>query len=394
MNTHSNKYQQEFDRLKCCVLIPTYNNSSSLQKIVEEVLHYTQNLIVVNDGSTDDTANILKAFSEIKTFAYPNNKGKGYALRYGFKQALLLGYEYAISIDSDGQHLPSDLPKFLTAIEQYPQAIIIGSRNMKQENIPGKSSFGNKFSNFWIKLETGYELSDTQSGFRLYPIKKIQNIRFFTRKFEFEVEVLTRSAWKNILLVCIPIQVYYPPENERVSHFRPFKDFTRISLLNTYLVTLTLLFYLPKRLLNKWSKKSLKQIIKEDIFGTKESNKKIAQALGFGVFMGILPIWGYQLIVGFFIAHKLKLNKGLFFIAANISLPPLIPIILFISYLVGGYILPNGVTNLVFSKDISFEVIFQSLFQYIFGAVVFAVIAGSFTFGISYLLLFLFRNKK
>lgn len=250
------KYKEEFDANKCCVIIPTYNNSASLAKVINKVLDYTHNLIVVNDGSTDNTQSILNQFAQIQSIGYKKNRGKGYALKYAFKHALQLGYEYAISLDSDGQHNPANLPKFLEVLENNPKAIVIGGRNMQQSNVPNKSSFGNKFSNFWIKLETGYKLPDTQSGYRLYPIKHLQGIRFFTNKFEFEVEVLTRSAWRGIELVCIPIDVYYPPKNERVSHFRPFKDFTRISLLNTYLVTLTMLVHLPKRIFKKIKKKA------------------------------------------------------------------------------------------------------------------------------------------
>ncbi len=387
------KYQEIFDQQKCCVIIPTYNNNTTIATVIKSVLQYTSNIIVVNDGCTDNTSEILKEFSNIEIRKYPKNKGKGFALRYGFKEALKHGYEYAITIDSDGQHMASDLPKFIAALKENPKAIIIGARNMNQENVPGKSSFGNKFSNFWIKLETGYDMPDTQSGFRLYPIKHIEKINFYTNKFEFEVEVLTRSAWRNIDLVSIPIDVYYAAKEERISHFRPFKDFTRISILNTYLVTMTFLIHLPQRVLRKFKKKSLKIIIKEDILGSKESNIKIAQAIGFGIFMGIMPVWGYQLIIGFTLAHLLKLNKSIFFLSANISIPPMIPLILFASYIAGGYILIDGNTSLEFSQNISFTTMFSSLKQYLIGAVAFATSAGIASMLISYLILSLFRRN-
>lgn len=387
------KYQNQFVANECCVIIPTYNNTATLAQVIKSVLQYTSNIIVVNDGSTDHTVDILKSFPDIHIYQYPKNKGKGFALRSGFKEALSVGYKYAITIDSDGQHMASDLLKFIEALEENPKAIIIGARNMNQENVPGKSSFGNKFSNFWIKLETGYDMPDTQSGYRLYPIEHLSKIKFYTNKFEFEVEVLTRSAWRGIDLISIPIEVYYAPTDERVSHFRPFKDFTRISILNTYLVTLTFLIHLPKRILRKVKKKSLKAIIKEDILGSNESNLKIAQAIAFGVFMGILPVWGYQLIIGFTLAHLMKLNKSLFFISANISMPPMIPVILFVSFITGGYILPDGVTSLEFSHNISFSTVFSSLKQYIVGALVFAVLAGLASLIVSYLTLCIFRKQ-
>src|SRR5690606_1887547 len=140
------------------------------------------------------------------------------------------GYEYAITIDSDGQHFPDDIPVFLEVLEKENGTLLIGSRNMMQEGVPKKSSFGNRFSNFWFWFETGIKLEDTQSGYRAYPLHKIP-LKYFTRKFEFEIEVIVRAAWKGTRVKNVPVKVLYDM-NERVSHFRPFKDFTRISILN------------------------------------------------------------------------------------------------------------------------------------------------------------------
>jgi hypothetical protein len=147
----------------------------------------------------------------------------------------------------------------------------MGSRNMQQEGVPGKSSFGNKFSNFWFKFETGLTLPDTQTGFRLYPLGPLKNIRLFTSKFETEIEVIVKLAWRNVPVIPINIRVIYDM-NERVTHFRPFRDFTRISILNTWLVILTLLYYLPKRLLTAINRKGLWKIIKEEAVKPDESN--------------------------------------------------------------------------------------------------------------------------
>lgn len=101
--------------------------------------------------------------------------------------------------------------------------------------MPSKNTFANKFSNFWYKVETGQTLSDSQSGFRLYPLTRLKGMRFYTPRYEFEVEVIVRAAWRGVAVKNIPIRVYYPPQEERVSHFKPAKDFTRISVLNTCL---------------------------------------------------------------------------------------------------------------------------------------------------------------
>ena len=245
-----------FVQKKVCVLIPTYNNEQTLEKVVRDVLSCTDQVIVVNDGSTDSTTDILKKFSEIELVSYPKNRGKGYALRQGFKRALEKGYDYAISIDSDGQHFAEDLPKFLQGLEEHPSAVIIGARNMEQSSVPGKSSFGNKFSNFWFWVETGLTMRDTQSGYRLYPVKQLSAINFLTRKFEFEIEVLVRAAWNGMEIIHVPVRVFYAEKGKRVSHFRPFKDFSRISVLNTVLVTIALFYIKPRDFFRSLKKKT------------------------------------------------------------------------------------------------------------------------------------------
>lgn len=241
------QYFQLFKDRKCCVLVPTYNNVGTLGSILDQLLHYTDQIIVVNDGSTDATESVLKNYSTIKIVSYSKNVGKGYALRLGFKKAIELGYEYAITIDSDGQHFVEDIPKFLDIITQKPRSIIIGARNMEQAGIPGKSSFGHKFSNFWFWFETGIKIADTQSGYRLYPLSELKKFRFYTVKYEFEIEVIVRAAWKGTEVDTIPVNIYYAPKETRISHFRPFQDFSRVSVLNTVLVIITIAYIAPVR---------------------------------------------------------------------------------------------------------------------------------------------------
>jgi len=229
-----------------CVIIPTFNNAGTLADVIRSVAAYTSHILVVNDGSTDRTADIIASFPALEHLSYERNTGKGWALRQGFKRALVLGYRYAITMDSDGQHFAADLPAFMEKIAGMPDALIVGARNMDQASVPGKSSRGQAFSNFWFTLETGIRCPDTQSGFRLYPIALYRGTRFFSRKYEFEIEVLVRSAWSGIPVVSIPVRVYYPPAGERVSHFRPFKDFARISVLNSILVILTFCYIKPR----------------------------------------------------------------------------------------------------------------------------------------------------
>jgi glycosyltransferase involved in cell wall biosynthesis len=249
-----------FQRYNCCVIIPTYNNSGTLKGVIESVLEYTDRIIVVNDGSTDETTNILAAFPGLHVLSFPVNRGKGLALRNGFKKAVALGYERAITFDSDGQHFASDIPVFLKKLEENRDYLIVGARNMSTESIPGKSSFGYKISNFWFHFETGVNLPDTQSGFRLYPVRLLDKLKFFTTKYEFEIEVLVKASWDGIPLESVPIQVFYAKGKDRVTHFRPLTDFTRVGLLHFWLVILTVLWYFPQRFFNRIKKKTSGEI--------------------------------------------------------------------------------------------------------------------------------------
>ncbi len=387
-------YHKIFEEKKCCVLIPTYNNALVLGKVIKNVLKYTKNVIVVNDGSTDNTLNVLNKFSEIKVKTYKKNKGKGFALRTGFKFAEKLGYEYAISIDSDGQHYASDLPQFLLKLNKNKNAIIIGARNMDGQDQKQGSSFANKFSNFWFRIETAIKHPDTQSGYRLYPLKKVNKLRYYSNKYEFEIEVIVRNSWQGVDIKAVPIEVFYPEESERITHFRPFKDFFRISVLNTILVVCAIIFGLPARLFHNIRKKGFKRILKEDILQTKDSNIKIAIAIGFGFFMGIIPIWGWQVIVSLALSQYFKLNKAIVVLAANISIPPMIPFILFGSFYTGALVLNKNIDLLHFTSEINLKTVSQDLFQYIIGAFVLAITTGFLTFLISFFLLKVFRKEK
>lgn len=380
-----------FDNKKVCILIPTFNNAGTLKDVITDVLRFTDNVIVVNDGSTDVTSDILLKFPQLQTISYKKNKGKGFALKTGFKKAIEEGFDYAITIDSDGQHSADDLPAFAEKLKTEPEAIIIGSRNMDKAGIPGKSSFGMKFSNFWFLVETGIRHPDTQSGFRLYPLKFIEPKKFLTRKFEFEIEIIVRLAWKGVKVTSVPVEVHYQNKEERISHFRPFIDFTRISILNTFLVFWAFLWIKPRNFSRKILSKPLKQHYLEQIANPKFSNMNLALSIAFGVFMGIVPLWGYQLISAIFLAYVLKLNKVLVAISANISIPPMIPLILFLSLKTGEFVLGNDL-HLTFNSDISFDTIKSALWSYIVGSVALAIIAAVISWVLSFSLLAMTRK--
>ncbi|MCQ4141270.1 DUF2062 domain-containing protein [Chryseobacterium sp. EO14] len=371
---------------KICVLIPTYNNEKTLKRVIDGVLDYTEDIIVVNDGSTDSTKEILRSYSHIEVIDLAENKGKGNGLKIGFRKAKELGYDYAITIDSDGQHYPDDIPVFVQALlNEKEDVLLIGNRNMSQDGIPKKSSFGNRFSNFWFWFETGIKLEDTQSGYRLYPLHKIPK-KYFTPKFEFEIEIIVRTAWRHIPVKNVPVKVLYDPA-ERVSHFRPFKDFTRISILNTILVTITLLYIIPRNFVNNFKKKSIKRFIKEDVLESDGSNRIKAFSIALGVFVGFSPFWGFHTLIVISLSVLFKLNKVLAFFASNVSLPPFIPFIIAASLFLGSPFV-HGDSN-IFSQELNFDLVKNNLLQYVIGSFILATSASAIL-GVA---TFLFLNK-
>lgn len=240
------------DEAALCVVIPTYNNAATLRDVVERTWQCVRRIIVVNDGSTDATAAILAELQRelpIEVVTFPANRGKGCALVAGFRKARELGCRFAVTIDSDGQHYPEEIPRLIEAAAQHPDAIIVGSRDLAGKEISGGSLFANRFSNFWLAVQTGRRLSDTQSGFRLYPLHRLRGLGWITSRYEAELELLVYAFWHGVQAVPVPVSVYYPPRAERVSHFRPGRDFLRISLLNTFLCFGAGFYGYPRRLL-------------------------------------------------------------------------------------------------------------------------------------------------
>lgn len=233
-----------------CAVIPTYQNAKTLLKVVADVHRVVDTVFVVDDGSNDGTAALLdKATSNErpeKVLTHPKNCGKGAALKTGLTYARQQGFRYAVTVDADGQHRADDIPALLKAVEEEPDALAIGSRGLQHENMPAKSTFANRFSNFWFALQTLQRLPDTQSGLRVYPLRRLHGLRWMSARYEAELTLLVFSAWAGVKLLPVPVSVYYPPRDQRVTHFRPGRDFTRISVLNTLLCFLMVVYGWPR----------------------------------------------------------------------------------------------------------------------------------------------------
>lgn len=215
---------------KPIVVIPTYNNPKTIAKVAQDVINHGFELIIIDDGSHIEVSNLITPHSQITLLRHEINVGKGQAILTGAKKAKELGYEYFVSMDGDGQHLASEITKLQNCINSQNQ-IVIGARNFEIDNVPKKSKIGRAFHNFWIKLNSGYDINDSLTGFRLYPVS-ILDLNIRTKRFSFEIEVLVKHYWKYKNITDTVIECYYPTPDERVSHFDNYKDTIRFILLH------------------------------------------------------------------------------------------------------------------------------------------------------------------
>ncbi|HEY9161208.1 MAG TPA: glycosyltransferase family 2 protein [Desulfomonilia bacterium] len=224
-------------------VIPVYNHAATLASVLDGCIELGLPVIVVDDGSTDGITEVLARYDNITVIRHGRNIGKGEAIRSGLKEASKIA-DFAVTIDADGQHVPGDAVGLMESIQEGARPVVIGARkNMfDDESIPWTSRFGRKFSNFWVKLSGGPVLTDTQSGFRIYPVKEILSLKSRASRFQFEVEILVLANWHKIPVYEVPVSVVYPENGKRVSHFRPFVDFLRNSATFTRLIVMRLVF--------------------------------------------------------------------------------------------------------------------------------------------------------
>jgi glycosyltransferase involved in cell wall biosynthesis len=324
-----NESSKPTDSVDLTVVIPVYNHIDTLRDVVERTLEVHPDVIVVDDGSTPPAQTVLDGLS-VTLVRHDQNQGKGAALRTGADEAHKQGKTHMATIDADAQHDPRDLEKLIVALKKNPWSLVIGHRDFSVPNVPLGSKIGRALGNFWIRLQTGQVPGDIQSGFRIYPVCVIRELKTWMRTFAFEVEIVVRAAWADIELVPIPISVNYPPPEERISHFRVFMDNMKLSFINTHL-TMRSVFPWPHPKLSQFTKqrekitilhplRSLKQLLTENL-----TPARLASAAALGVLIGTPPLLFVHMLVTFVLARFLNLNKAAAVSAGNICMPPVVP---------------------------------------------------------------------
>jgi len=379
------------------VVVPVYNHAATLRRVVEGVLRKHDRVLVIDDGSREPVAALLAGLS-VEVLRHLQNLGKGAALRSAADWALQRGYTHMICLDADGQHDPDDLPKFFAEIAAYPQALIVGHRDFSSATIPGSSRFGRKFSNFWLRLQTGSRLLDSQSGFRAYPLLLFRHLKFWTRRYNFEIEVLVRSAWAGLQLRDVDISVYYPSGDERVSHFRGVMDNWRLTLLNTHLTLRSLVPWPHRKIVAAGASdrqpgetvstlhplRSIRQLLREN-----SSPPLLAVAVGVGVLLGTLPLLFCHTIAILFVCGYFRLNKVAAVSSSQLCMPPVVPALC----IELGYFFRHGRWLTEFSLETLGYQAPLRLYEWFLGSLLLAPVLAGLVAGITLLLAELVKKR-
>jgi glycosyltransferase involved in cell wall biosynthesis len=211
------------------VVIPAYNEAATVAEVVQAACAASRLVIVVDDGSEDDTVRRLDGLP-VAVLRNGRNCGKGASLWRGMRHAVTLGAEAVVTLDADGQHAPQLIPRLVAAHRDHPDRLIVAARLLCRERMPKNRRFGNEVADFWIGWAAGCPVADSQSGFRLYPAALVNTLRVDPgrgQSFVFESEVLIQAARCGFRPLAVPIEAIYGT-NARASYYRPWRDTIRI----------------------------------------------------------------------------------------------------------------------------------------------------------------------
>jgi glycosyltransferase involved in cell wall biosynthesis len=377
-----------------CV-IPVFNNRDTIKEVASGCRSIIKHVIVVDDGSSDCDIKELLSGMDITVLRHKRNLGKGEAIRTALRYIEKTDARFMITVDGDGQHYPEDINKFIPLLQGKEDYIFIGLRDFSGENIPGKSRFGREFSNFWFRLETGFTIEDSQSGFRAYPVKYLSQLKLDGRHYDFEAEVLTRAVWSGLKVKAVPIRVFYPKKEMRVSSFRPFLDNLRIALMHTRLVGRRLLPIPYHRLVAVSVKNDFPDIIRHPLQSLKKLLKEEATPLGLafsagvGIFLAVLPLISLHTLAIIYVTTRLHLNKIMALSIQNLCVPPFVPL----ACMELGHFIIYG----RWITDLSWQTVFGSipdrLWEWFIGSLILAPLLAVITAFIVYLTASILQSK-
>jgi glycosyltransferase involved in cell wall biosynthesis len=375
--------------------VPVCNNKDTVKDVVARCLARVKQVVVVDDGSTDADVEGLLAGLNVIVLKHDRNFGKGRAILTASRFIEDRGGEYMITIDADGQHDPQDIETFIPLLREGGSDLIIGCRDFNTENVPASSRFGRAFANFWLKVETGRVVDDCQSGFRAYPVRYINQLRFKGERYDFEAEVLAKAAWAGLTFTLAPIRVFYPRPEERVSSFKPFLDNLRLTRIHSMLVGRRLL-PLPHRKLAQHPDafdlsllrhpgKVLKFLLLEN-----STPGGLAMSAAIGLFLAVLPILFLHSLVILYVSLRLNLNKVVSLNVQHLAMPPFVPALC----IEVGYYLRHGHWLTQLSFQTVFEQFSSRLYEWLLGSLIIGPVMAVAVGGLVYVMALVIRRVR
>jgi uncharacterized protein (DUF2062 family) len=349
--------QHTADFVKPIVIAPTFNNAGTLVDVLSRISSLGLPIIVVNDGSGDDTAMLLQRWisshPESQIIAHARNRGKAAALQTGFATAGKAGFTHAITIDTDGQHDPECIPRLLELSRQMPDAYVIGVRDVRQPGYPRKSRVGRRVSNLLIRLECGLRVADSQCGLRIYPLDMVRAVPCHANRYGYETEMITRAAWSGCRVIETSVKSHYLPIERRVSHFQPWRDSLRGAAMHIRLL-LRAIAPIPHRRyrlaeVDRRPRMTVREMLNwlnpmrawRELRGGELDRSEFAAALAAGVFVANLPLYPLQTAIALYVARRLHLNPLAVIAGSQISTPP-IGFVLIVGGIYIGHLILHG----------------------------------------------------
>ncbi|MDY6790999.1 MAG: DUF2062 domain-containing protein [Thermodesulfobacteriota bacterium] len=386
-------YSQQ--QTKVIFAIPVYNHSATLPGFINAALAVHGDIMVVNDGSTDKSIDVLTGLN-VHLINHEKNLGKGAAIKSAALNARKLEMTHMVTADPNGRYDPADFHLFAEALNKNPDSIIVGRRNFPKRELTVLYRFSRCLAKFWFQVQTGKKLSDVRCTFRAYPLAVLENLTLRTRRNSFEIEVLTKAAWAGVNLREVSIFYNFHRSNKQAFNFKSLINNLQATLFNFHLTMRSIVPWPHQKLIVKdrpgekislfHPLQSIKTLLTENT-----SPRQLASASAMGVFLGTLPLIGCHNIAILFAASYFRLNKVVPLATSGLCVPPFVPALC----IEAGYFLRHG----AFLTEISIKTLgyqaLERIYEWLIGSLLlaplFAIVVGGIVFAMA---LFLKRTRR
>ena len=401
-----NATPENAELFRLVVVVPVFNHGASVGGVLAALASMGRPVIVVNDGSGDSTAEVLRAWAADglarEVFSHETNVGKAEALRTGFAKAIERGFTHVLTIDADGQHDVADVPALVAAATASPTALVVGTRAGGDESAPMASRIGREISNWLVWCESGVVIDDSQSGMRVYPLAAIGEIDGGASRYGFETQVISRAGWFGVAVVRVPIRSIYVVAGGRTTHFRLVYDTALAVRMHAALLGRALFFVradralehasdrsagradgsvgartgsIPRRLMRWLSPMRLIVMARDEETG----RERLAISVGVGLAMATLPVYGIKTVACLWLSARFNLQPLVVLAVSSLCTPPLSYLFIFAS-IFAGHVLLTGSWPVGLAEQISvtpwLELLRAVALKWIVGSVFVAAVLG------------------